>query len=51
MLSHAEMESILHKHHTDVIRAGRALITAANNAGGRDNITVVLLHIAEDTYH
>ncbi len=51
MLSHEQIEDILHVHHTDVIHAGRALITAANNAGGRDNITVILLHIGRDVFH
>lgn len=46
MLSHREMESIVSRHHADVIRMGRALIKAANDAGGRDNITVVLLGIS-----
>ncbi len=51
MLAHDEIESILRRYHPDVNQAGRALITAANEAGGRDNITVVLLHIAEGSYH
>ena len=51
MLAHDEIESILRRYHPDVNQAGRALITAANEAGGRDNISVVLLHIAEGSYH
>ncbi len=51
MLANDEIESILRRHHPDVNRTGRALITAANKAGGRDNITVVLLRIAEGSYH
>ncbi|MEA2116761.1 MAG: protein phosphatase 2C domain-containing protein [Thermodesulfobacteriota bacterium] len=47
MLANDEMESILRRHHPDVNRTGQALITAANKAGGRDNITVVLLRITD----
>ncbi len=51
MLNHAEIESILRIYHGDIVQAGRVLIRAANNAGGRDNITVVLLHIAAADCH
>jgi len=51
MLTQQEMESIFRRYHTDVKQIGHALITAANDAGGRDNITVVLLHMAADVGH
>jgi protein phosphatase len=46
MLTHPELESIFRRYHADVKQTGRALIAAANDAGGRDNITVILLHMA-----
>ncbi|HHD62820.1 MAG TPA: serine/threonine-protein phosphatase [Desulfobulbaceae bacterium] len=51
MLAHREIESIFSRYHTDVQRTGRALITAANDAGGRDNITVILLHLNTNNCH
>jgi protein phosphatase len=51
MLTHSEIESILQTYHGDIIRAGRVLIRAANNAGGRDNITVILLHVTAADSH
>jgi protein phosphatase len=51
MLTHSEIESILQTYHGDIVRAGRVLIRAANNAGGRDNITVILLHITAADSH
>ena len=47
MVAHAEIESILSSHYPDVEQAGQALVAAANDAGGRDNVTVVLLHLVE----
>jgi protein phosphatase len=46
MLSEKEI-AVLLSAHTSLRESGEALITAANAAGGRDNITVVLLRVAE----
>jgi serine/threonine protein phosphatase PrpC len=46
MLSEQEI-AVLLSAHTSLRESGEALITAANAAGGRDNITVVLLRVAE----
>jgi len=43
MVSDDEMQSILAKHASDLPAAGRALIEAANQAGGNDNISTVLI--------
>ncbi len=43
MLPDREVEQVLLRGRSDVIRTGQALVAAANEAGGRDNITVVLL--------
>lgn len=51
MLGDRELERILRRYQGNIIRAGRSLVTAANDAGGQDNITVVLLAIAETEYH
>lgn len=39
---------IVQEHRTDLDRAARTLVTAANTAGGEDNITVVLFEIAAE---
>jgi PPM family protein phosphatase len=46
MLAEERLESILRERAT-LRDAGEALIAAANEAGGRDNITVVLLRVEE----
>jgi serine/threonine protein phosphatase PrpC len=46
MISEAQVAEIL-REATGLEQAGRALIAAANRAGGRDNITVVLLRLEE----
>jgi protein phosphatase len=46
MLAEQQLASILIAH-TTLREAGEALIAAANEAGGRDNITVVLLRVEE----
>ncbi len=46
MISEARVTEIL-REATGLEQAGRALIAAANRAGGRDNITVVLLRLEE----
>lgn len=51
MLTHQDIQMILIKEAADIARAGRALIAAANKAGGRDNITVVLLQLTDSACH
>ena len=46
MVSEDAVAAVL-REHADLRSAGEALIAAANRAGGRDNITVVLLRIEE----
>jgi len=46
MLDEARVAEVLSEH-TTLREAGEALIAAANEAGGRDNITVVLLRVEE----
>ncbi len=46
MLSEEQVASVL-RGHADLRDAGEALIAAANDAGGRDNITVLLLRLEE----
>jgi PPM family protein phosphatase len=46
MLDESEVAKVLTAHAT-LREAGEALIAAANEAGGRDNITVVLLRVEE----
>ncbi|HTW40998.1 MAG TPA: Stp1/IreP family PP2C-type Ser/Thr phosphatase [Solirubrobacteraceae bacterium] len=46
MLSEPEIQALL-RAHAKLREAGEALIAAANNAGGRDNITVILLRLEE----
>ncbi len=47
MIGDAAMEDILLRS-SSLDEAGRALVQAANEAGGRDNITVVLFRVGED---
>jgi protein phosphatase len=46
MIPEAQVADLLSAH-ADLRRAARALVDAANEAGGRDNITVVLFRIEE----
>jgi PPM family protein phosphatase len=46
MLAEQEIESLM-RAHAHLRDAGEALIAAANDAGGRDNITVVLVRLEE----
>jgi PPM family protein phosphatase len=47
MLDDATILSIVEQHRDNLRAAAKALITAANRAGGEDNITVVLFEVAE----
>jgi protein phosphatase len=48
MLSEQDIAAILNAHaHAQLRDAGEALIAAANQAGGRDNITVLLVRLEE----
>ena len=51
MLTHEKMQTFFRKKTTNILHLTRLLINAANEAGGRDNITVVLLHITDDACH
>jgi len=48
MVSEPAMGEILHEHHT-LAEAAERLVNLANANGGRDNITVVLFRLGEDT--
>jgi serine/threonine protein phosphatase PrpC len=43
MITDAEIASILESSGSDMTRAAEALVEAANERGGEDNITVILL--------
>jgi serine/threonine protein phosphatase PrpC len=47
MVNEARLAEILLAHATSLRDAGEALIAEANQAGGRDNITVILLRLEE----
>jgi protein phosphatase len=47
MVSSDEIEQILRENRSDLEAAARALVRAANNGGGDDNITAVLFEIVE----
>jgi len=47
MVDHATLESIIGTSRGDLDSAARALVQAANRAGGEDNITTVLFEIVE----
>jgi PPM family protein phosphatase len=48
MIDREAIEEILRSNRTDLEAASRALVQAANRAGGEDNITAVLFEIAAD---
>ncbi|MGI8439808.1 MAG: Stp1/IreP family PP2C-type Ser/Thr phosphatase [Thermoleophilaceae bacterium] len=48
MVSESAMGEVLHEHHT-LAEAAERLVNLANANGGRDNITVVLFRLGEDT--
>lgn len=45
MLEDEKMETIISEHKDDMKRTGEILVEEANNAGGKDNISVVLIQI------
>ena len=45
MLDDIQIETILHKYSDDIETAGKELVSQANEAGGKDNISVVLIQI------
>ena len=47
MVDERTLEEIVRRHRDDLDAAARALVQAANKAGGEDNITAVLFEIAE----
>ena len=48
MLDDSEIEEIVHMHKDDLANMAAALIQQANDAGGEDNCTVVLVEFAEE---
>jgi serine/threonine protein phosphatase PrpC len=48
MLSEPEIEAIAGGHHDDPEALCRELIAAANQAGGKDNATVIVVQCAAD---
>jgi PPM family protein phosphatase len=48
MVDGVEIEAIMRDHRTDLSAAARALIQAANRAGGDDNITAILFELVDD---
>jgi protein phosphatase len=48
MVSAEAIEQIVREHRTDLKRAAKALVEAANRGGGDDNITAVLFEIVDD---
>ena len=47
MVDGVEIEAIMRDHRTDLAAAARALIQAANRAGGDDNITAILFELVD----
>ena len=45
MLEDAEIEYIIKNNRDDLKKAGMTLLNRANEAGGRDNITVLLVEV------
>jgi len=48
MVDDEDILELVERHHDDLDRAARSLISAANRGGGEDNITVVAFTIAAD---
>jgi len=48
MVDDDDIRDLLERHHDDLDRAARSLVSAANRGGGEDNITVVAFLIAAD---
>jgi PPM family protein phosphatase len=48
MVDGIEIEAIMREHRRDLEAAARALVQAANRAGGDDNITTILFDLVED---
>jgi PPM family protein phosphatase len=48
MVDGVDIEAIMRDHRRDLDAAARALIQAANRAGGDDNITTILFELVED---
>jgi PPM family protein phosphatase len=49
MLRDSEILEIVEKHRADLNQAARALVDAANEQGGEDNITVILVEVAPES--
>jgi PPM family protein phosphatase len=47
MVDGLEIEAIMREHRSDLEAAARALVNAANRAGGDDNITAILFELVE----
>src|SRR5712691_6204713 len=47
MVDDNEILDVLEKHHTDLDRATKSLVSAANRGGGEDNITVIAFAISD----
>jgi protein phosphatase len=48
MVGDADILELAERHHDDLDRMTKALVSAANRGGGEDNITVIAFAIAED---
>jgi serine/threonine protein phosphatase PrpC len=48
MVDGVELEAIMREHRRDLEAAARALVQAANRAGGDDNITAILFELVEN---
>jgi protein phosphatase len=47
MIPDERMEAILRAEGSEILRADQALVDAANDAGGADNVTAVLVQVVE----
>ncbi len=48
MVDDVDILGVLEKHHDDLDRATKSLVSAANRGGGEDNITVIAFAISDD---
>ncbi len=48
MVDDLDILGVLEKHHDDLDRATKSLVSAANRGGGEDNITVIAFAISDD---